>query len=266
MKSRSLLAIALLTLAVGSNAAITLTHNGATLNIDETTGTINDWIVGGTDHVFEHTYFWRSGSTGTAELLSTIGTPTVSLFGSRGAEVVYANSDVRVTVNYFMTASTNGSAADLAESVMVENLGGAMQFTLFQYNDFDLNGSSGNDQALRENSSTISISDVDSEVHEAVEGGTPIPTFSEINNAYPELFDNITGTTGYNLNTAAESGLGESLSGDIAYAFQWDRDMAAGGAWLVSTDKVMAVPEPGSMIALGAGIAALLARRRRSKK
>jgi hypothetical protein len=41
--------------------------------------------------------------------------------------------------------------------------------------------------------------------------------------------------------------------------------MTANSAFLMSTNKVVAVPEPGSMLALGLGAAALLARRRRNK-
>jgi hypothetical protein len=246
-------------------AQVVLTHNGSVLEIDENTGTIVNWTVGGVDHVFEHTYYWRDGDSTTVSLLSDIGAPVVNLFGSRAAEVIYANDDLRITISYLLTGSTNGMTSDLVESVLVESLTGPMAFRLFQYTDYDLNGTSDNDSATRENSSTIRSTDDDVQTVWAVEGGTPIPEFTEISNVYPELQDNLLNVAGYNLDTAAGDGLGDSESGDIAYAMQWNRDMTANSAFLMSTNKVVAVPEPGSMLALGLGAAALLARRRRKK-
>jgi hypothetical protein len=178
-------------------------------------------------------------------------------------EVVYQNAALRVTLTYLLTGASNGMTADLAESVLVENLGGATSFSLFQYNDYDMNTTAGNDVGERLNSSTIRISDSVVTAIESVEGGTPIPNFTELDDSFPDLRDDIDSTVDYVLNTAAGGGIGETLSGDISYAFQWDRSLGAGGSFVVSTDKVAAVPEPATMAALGLGLAALMARRRK---
>lgn len=262
MRTRFAFALAGLALVTTSQAAITLTHNTSVVNINENTATVDNWFVGGIDNVFEHSYWFRVGDAGNAALISTISAPTVTLFGTRGAEVIYSNNNFRVTVSYLLTGAGNGQMADLAESVLVENLGGAASFRLFQYNDYDMNGDAGNDTGERLNSSTIRMQDNGVTAITAVEGGTPIPEFSEIA-LWPSTRNSIDNTNGYNLNTAAGGGIGQTVVGDVAYGFQWNRDMGVNGAFLVSTDKVAAVPEPGSMIALGLGAAALLARRRR---
>lgn len=265
MRNRPVFVVALALISAASQAAIQLTHNGSVVDIDENTSTVNNWFVGGVDHVFQHRYYYRVGDGVAASLVSTIGAPTVNLFGPRAAEVIYQNNDLRVTLTYLLTAASNGMSADLAESALIENLSGAKSLRLFQYNDYDLNGTSGNDIGTRLNSSTIQVADSVVSAVEAVEGGTPIPHFSELDDAWPSLRNDISGTAGYNLDSAAGSNVGQSLTGDISYAFQWNRDLAVNGAFLVSTDKVAAVPEPASMGALALGLAALLARRRRQR-
>ncbi|MCH7688019.1 MAG: PEP-CTERM sorting domain-containing protein [Planctomycetes bacterium] len=93
-------------------------------------------------------------------------------------------------------------------------------------------------------------------------GATPIPNFSEMS-LFPTVRNSITGTAGYNLNTAAGGGIGETMSGDMTFAYQWNQSIGDRGSFGVSTDKVMVVPEPASMIALGLGVAALLRRRKK---
>lgn len=262
MRTRFAFALGGLVLVASSQAAVVLSHNGSSVSINENTATIDDWFVGGIDNVFAHTYYFRVGDAGTASSISTLSAPTVTQFGPRAAEIVYGSNQFRVTVTYLLTGATNGQTADLAESVLVENLGTAAAFRLFQYNDYDMNGTSGNDTGDRLNSSSIRMTDNGVTAITAVEGGTPIPEFSEIG-LFPSTRNSITGTNGYNLNTAAGGGIGQTVVGDVAYGFQWNRAMDAGGSFVISTDKVAAVPEPGSMIALGLGAAALLARRRR---
>jgi hypothetical protein len=253
-----------LALVATSQAAIQLSHNGSIVDINENTSSVTNWFVGGTDQVFEHQYYFRSGDAGNANLASTISAPVVTQFGPRAAEVVYTNASLRLTLTYLLTGALNGLTAELAETALVENIGtSVVNMRFFQYNDYDLNGTAGNDTGLRQNSSTIRVTDNVNTAITTIEGGTPIPDFSEINNAFPALRNNIDNTNGYFLNTATGAGIGQSMSGDISYAFQWNPVLNPGGSFIVSTHKVTAVPEPGSMIALGLGAAALIARRRR---
>jgi hypothetical protein len=264
MRTRFICLLSGLALAATSQAAIQLTHNGSVVDIDENTSTITNWFVNGTDQVFQHQYYFRSGDAGNANLASTIGAPVTTQFGARAAEVVYTSGSMRLTLTYLLTGALNGLTAELAETALIENIGNStLNMRFFQYNDYNLNNTAGNDTVQRLNSSTIGANDNAVTSITTVGGGTPIPDFSEIANVFPTLRNNIDNTNGYFLNTAVGGGIGQSLSGDVSYAFQWNPTINPGGSFIVSTHKVTVVPEPGSMIALGLGAAALLARRRR---
>ena len=238
---------------------IFLTHNGSGVIINPHTASVVNWQMSGlVHHVNQHSWYFRDGDGGAASLVSTISAPTDTLFGTQGAEVVYAGSDLTVTINYFLQANSNGTAASLAEQVTFESNFG-INLRLFQYNDYDISGTPADDTATRLNSSTIVQFDGD---FAATTGGTPIPDFSEIA-PFSTLRQNIESTAGYNLNTPAGNGIGETVSGDMTFAYQWNRNLGDGESFVLSTNKVAAVPEPATLAVLGFGALALLRRRRR---
>lgn len=262
-RSLSVVAVALAG-GIASAQVFNLTDGTASATVDASTGVLNAFVVGGVDHAFEHTYFLRNGDGGTASGLASFSLDSSSQPITNFLQLVYSNGTFRIQIRYLLT--DGGMQADLAESVVVTNISGqTASMRLFQYSDWDLANTSSNDTVTRLNSSTMQQTDGSVSGNTAVHGGTPIPDFSGLS-AFDVIRDDITTTNGYFLDTAAGAGLGQSFSGDATYAFQWNRDLAAGGTFTMSTDKVLAVPEPGSMIALGLGAAALLARRRRNRK
>jgi hypothetical protein len=247
--------------AVSGAQTFTLTDAGASATVNATLGEVTNIVVGGTDHAFQHTYYLRNGDAGTAASLSTYTLLSSSQPTSSFLELLYGNGTFNIQIRYLLTGA--GTQADLAESVVVTNVSGqSTSLRLFQYSDWDIAGTAANDTVTRMNSSTMQQSDSVAFGNTSVHGGTPIPDFSELG-AFPGVRNDITGVNGYFLDTAAGSGIGQSFSGDATYAFQWNRDLAPNQTFALSTDKVAAVPEPGTMIALGLGAAALLARRRR---
>jgi hypothetical protein len=256
----------LLTLAtlaiIGSvaSAQIQLNDGGATVDINTTNGTVENFFLGGSDHAFQHTYFLRNGDGGTASGLGTFVLSSQSNT-SNFAQLVYNNGTFEIQIRYLLTGA--GQQADLAESVVVRNVSGqSASMRLFQYSDWDMAGTSGSDTVTRLNSSTMQQVDNVVTSNTVVSGGTPIPEFSGLS-GFATIRTAILGTNGYTLDTAAGGGIGQTFVGDGTYAFQWNRELSSSGVFAMSTDKVVAVPEPGSMIALGLGAAALLARRRR---
>jgi hypothetical protein len=257
------LAIATVAL-IGSvaSAQITLNDGGAVVDINTTNGTVENFFLGGVDHAFQHTYFLRNGDGGTASGLGTFALTSQSNT-SNFAELKYNNGTFEIQIRYLLTGA--GLQADLTESVVVRNISGqSASMRLFQYSDWDMAGTAGSDTVTRQNSSTMSQVDNVVTSNTLVSGGTPIPEFSGMS-AFATIRTGILSTNGYFLDTAAGGGIGQQFVGDGTYAFQWNRDLAADGVFAMSTDKILAVPEPGSMIALGLGAAALLARRRRKQ-
>jgi hypothetical protein len=178
-------------------------------------------------------------------------------------ELVYSNGTFRVQVRYLLSGA--GMEADLTEAVTIRNLTEeSVDLRLFQYSDWDMAGTPEDDTVERLNSSTMQQSDGVVTAATAIHGGTPIPNFTGMSE-FDFVLNDITTTAGYNLDTAAGDGIGETFTGDATYAFQWNRTLAAGGQFTLSTDRIAAVPEPGSMIALGLGLSALIASRKRKR-
>lgn len=257
---------ALLVTALSASAQVfTLTDTGTSAVIDTQSDLgIKDWFIGGVDQSFRSSYTWRVGDSGASNPVYALTQLSAIQSGTRFLDVAYQNVALgfRIDITYVLTGGT--STFDIAEITRVTNTGNqALNFRLFQYNDFNLNGTAGNDIGTRINSSQIQQVDGALSLNMVSEGATPLPTRSQISGLF---FGNLTSTPGYNLNSLAGTNIGQTVSGDVAYGYQWNFNINPGQSFTISTDKVAAVPEPGTMIALGLGAAALLRRRRAAKK
>ncbi len=248
----------------GSAQVFTLTDTGTSAHIVANSSVgLDQWIIGGVDQVFTNTYLWRVGDSGTADYLQNLTLTSSNQTGNRFLDLTYTNAAQGFAVDITYVLSGGLTTFDLAEIVRVRNTGtGNLNFRLFQYNDFDLNNTPSNDTATRVNSSQIMQVDGATSLNMVNQGATPVPAYSQLGALFA---GSITGTNGYNLDTVAGNGLGQNFTGDAAYGFQWNTTLAPNQSFTISTDKVAAVPEPGTMAALGLGAIALI-RRRRNKK
>jgi hypothetical protein len=143
-------------------------------------------------------------------------------------------------------------------------LTGNLTFHLFEYSDFNVNGTANDDTATLTDPSTITQTDASGSATVTVLQPTPdhyqIAPVSTIQNS----LDNSTAT---NLNDTTTNVSG---GGNMAFAFQWSEIIAPGGTWIVDKDKTITglatpVPEPGAMMLVGTGLLGLREWKRRKK-
>lgn len=250
------------TALTASAQVFTLTDTGTSAVIDtQSVMGIKDWFIGGIDQASQSTYTWRVGDSTANDPISNLVQLSAIQTGTRLLDVAYENVALgfRIDITYLLTGGT--TTFDIAEIGRVTNTGNqSLNFRLIQYNDFDLNGTPSNDTATRLNSSQIRQVDGAMTLNFVSEGATPVPTHSQVSGLF---FFPLTTIAGFDLDSPAGSNIGQSFTGDAAYAYQWNFVINPGQSFTISTDKVAAVPEPGTMIALGLGAVALLRRKRR---
>jgi hypothetical protein len=159
--------------------------------------------------------------------------------------------------------------SDVTEQISIQNLTGSSQsFHFFQYADFNLGGTANNDSAsatragkgyngvdqtdgfchISENVDTV-VSQSANEVQVATDNSL----LMSLNNTTPTTLNNYT-----------------SASGNIKWALEWDKTIAAGGTMIISKDMNIAgvipvnVPEPSMLSLFGVAVISYSIRRYRA--
>ncbi|MBL4808558.1 MAG: hypothetical protein JKY43_00670 [Phycisphaerales bacterium] len=268
MKSKTLIGIA--SCAGFASSAIaggtfTIADTNTSATFDPASGQVN-WLIDGTNQLFTQEFYFRR-STDTREFrmdssnLNNIGNFTqdtnpftdtrADAFGSLFSD----NNGLEFETLFTIRGNAPGSnSAALAEQITIRNTSNAaISISFFQFVDFDLGGDPFDDFGQIVGGNTAQQSDDNTILSETV--ATPMPTFFQVGDSFDmtnmfndSAIDNLDGTASY--------------SGDVAWAFQWDITLQAGGSFLISKNKNI-IPTPGSLMILGsAGFFA--ARRRRS--
>jgi len=239
-----------------SAALITLVDENSTATFDTSSpSNAFSWVVDGTEQLFQQAFWYRVGNTGPENSVHSLpisveGTTDSNFDGDLDTLFVrYVGSGFRVEVRYVLDGGLPGSrTSDLAEQITISNLGtSTLDFHFFQYVDFDLNGSSGNDEALFLNANTVRQYEGALSVSETVV--LPLPSRREIDfyaNTLSSLTDGATTTLS---NTPA---IGTVLGpGDLTWAFQWDFTILPGRSVQISKDKqITGIPEPSVLVLL----------------
>jgi len=247
------------------------------------------WAVDGCNQLTQQWFWYRVGPTGREIPLGDLsciwqatnsnwepGLDTVVLRfcdvpfdWSRGQPVPGPGATLEVDVTYVLRGGATGTGASgIAESITVTNLSGSLlDLHFFQYSDFDLAGSPTDDAAeilagvAASQRGTGPAGTMVSETAVTANGGLR-PTRWEAG-LKANLLGKLTDADADDLGNVA----GPVGPGDLAWAFQWDVGLTAGGVGStlsISKDKSIGhVPEPGTLAMLAAAGAGLTVRRKR---
>ena len=253
-----------------------LTNNNSFALVDPTSQAgMNGWYVlnspGHYQNELNQQWFWyRVGNTSGESSIDHLTLASVNVIDPATVTTTFNDplGKFSISIKYSLTGgSATSGAADISEQISINNISGAaLDFHFFQYSDFNLSGPNPGDfDLISRNPFTGRINQVDqmnagsiSEVvlsPNASHGETDVVPFTlnKLNDALPTILDDSK----------------TSASGNVAWALQWDVNIADGGSFLISKDKTLQVvytPEPSTFALFSLGLAAVAVRRRRNAR
>jgi hypothetical protein len=274
-------------------APITLSDANTIFMVEPTTqqGAFS-WQVDGTEHLFQEWFWYRAfpaptGTTikersidqqanGTSAFTSAVASDNDSDAGFDRLILTYTHPDqfLLIEVEYNLTGGTIASGTStVTEKVTVTNTRPTTgpdainaTFNLFEYSDFNVNGTAHNDTATRINASQIQQTDPWTPGSATVTSLQPVPDRWEIAPVYTTL-NKLNNESPNNLsNTGSPTG-----PADVAFAFQWTEVIEPQTTFVIQKEKSIAglmapVPEPGSFVLVGSGLLGLREWRRRRRE
>jgi len=244
-----------------SSAIITMTDGNSTVDVEDTLGSAVNWTVDNTnDLLYTQGYYYRIGDTGPEFNLSGLTLNSSSLLGSGQFLLLsYSAADFDLEFTYSLTGGTAGSGTSvLSQDVEIRNTSNStLDIHFFQYNDFDLFGSSGQ-TAQQTNANTIIQTYGTTQLTEQV--STPAPDAIQVD-GFPSLVDSLNDSTTTTLNGNT------SFSGDATWAWEWNFAIAPGSSDVIGEDlrlnTISAVPVPAAVWLFVSGLIGLASVARR---
>lgn len=277
MFTRLSVAIAVVALSAITSASawaapyLTMTDNNASVNIDPNSSAgISAWIVDGVDHL-NYQWLWYRVGTGPELAFDSANFSTVSVTQPFSNFILATYTDsvnqFTIDVQWLLVGGLPGSGlADLHTIVTLNNINSNVEalpldLAIFQYSDFDLNNTPGNDtieiigpgnydHARQYDDSTL--------VHETVVSPTPGIYIADLidgsNDLLPLLNDG--SMTNFTPNIPGPVG-----PGDASWLFGWTASLAPGDTLSFGKDQSI-VPEPATLALFASGIVLIASRKR----
>jgi hypothetical protein len=248
-------------------ALFTLADDNASASFQTASGDNNfNWTVDGVNQMSQQAFWYRVGDAPEQLLhglpIAVQGTTDTNFNGNPDTLFVrYNGAGFQADMRYGLDGGTGGSgAADMSEQISIVNVTNEpLSFHFFQYTDFDVRGTAGDDSAVFTNANAVDQFEGSARFTETVV--TPVPSHREI-----AFFP----TTRNKLNdglptTLSDTPIGSVIGpGNLTWAYQWDVVIPPGSTFQISKDKdIRAVPEPAATVLVGIALGLLAARRQR---
>jgi hypothetical protein len=200
------------------------------------------WTVDDVNQLFQNWFWYRIGSEGRENSINTLN--LIGLDQSQPADnqlsVTYAGTDFEIALNFTLDGGAQGSGiSSLFENITIKNTGSnQLDFHFFNYTDFDLT-ENGEQDTTKIGSGIATQLDNFTLATEVIDPAASYYQVSPFSNILDALEDDVTTTL------ANFSG---PLTGDNAYAFQWDFALEPEQSFSINNHKSIApiesVPEP----------------------
>lgn len=244
-------------------ASFTLTDENSTVRFEtESSEFLSDWVVDGFDEVFQRGFWYRVGDEGPERnvhaTLTQTQANTADLDGDGRPDelfVEYENPGLfNIELVYSLEGGRPGSLRSLLnEAVEIFNVSDSpLDISLFAYSDYDLHSSAGGDSVVVSRNpdvGTVAAFQQDSTGASVTVASNPGADRYEASN-YPDLVSQLNFISTDPTNLAFTDG-SSTASGDVTFAFQYDRTIGAGESRLISQSAfVQEVPEPTSVVGM----------------
>jgi hypothetical protein len=235
---------------VAAGAVVTLTDQNSTASFDMSGVGMNGWTVNGANQLTEQSFWYRVGSTGGAQRVP-LSNYTYDIATPNTLSALYVGSGFQIEMSWTLLGSAPGNVeSDIAETIRITNTSSSiLDFHFWQYVDlnllntpFDTSVAVGGGYTAVQDDGTLAVSET-----------ADVPKASRYEADYqPIVFGHVQG--GLLSNNSSQ------VNGDLAWAFQWDRQLSAGASLIISKDKHLSiVPEPSTLALLLVGAVGLLA-------
>lgn len=227
-------------------------NDGVTaITVSDTHGGVTDFVTGGSDHLFQADYYFRTGSMSAEDMMTGVNSTYIQSVTASGNDITVVGSTSEF--DFTLVYGLDGSGRMVPTLDITNTSGAQLDLTLFNYQDWDVNGTAGGD-TITWNGSLLTVSQGTTDI-----GITPFSSPDAVEaSGWPILRNSLRDGSPTTLTDGAGLPFGP---GDGTFAFQFDLSLAAGG----STTIIYTVPEPSTGLLGGLGLAGLAWSSRRRK-
>jgi hypothetical protein len=248
--------IVLFALAQANAQTATIADGNSTAHFDLSSAGVgmDAWTVNGVNQLGEYSLWYRLGSSGPAQRINALGLTAYGTPAPNRLDTVYTGAGFRIDVDWTVFGSSPGfGQSDIAALIRITNTSQSpLDFHFWQYVDFNLLGTPLDTSVAVTGGNTATQHDGVAAVAETAD--LPFPSRYDANYRATVLANVSAGNLA---NNASQS------NGDLAWAFQWDQQIAAGASLIINKDSNLTIPEPSALTLLGVGALCLLGVGRR---